>query len=125
MAAPKAMTSAMLGVPASNFQGTSFQVAPSRVTRRIISPPPRKGSISSRSSRRGERTPTPGGPHNLWGGEGEEVAPQRLDIYRHVRRALGAVHQEHGSVAVGLARQLLNGVDRAQRVGDVGGGCQP
>ena len=47
MAAPKAMTPAMLGTPASNFQGTSFQVESSRRTRLIIEPPPSIGSMSS------------------------------------------------------------------------------
>ena len=60
------MASAIGGVPASNFQGRSAQVDPSVLTLEIISPPPRKGSMSSSSSRRPTRTPIPVGPSILW-----------------------------------------------------------
>ena len=59
-------TSAMAGVPASNFQGSSFQLVPSSRTERIISPPVRNGGIASSSSRRPHRAPAPDGPHSLW-----------------------------------------------------------
>lgn len=55
----QANSSAILGVPASNFQGRSFQVEPSRVTRRIMSPPPMKGGMVSSSRRLPYRMPMP------------------------------------------------------------------
>ena len=64
-AAPSAIDSAIAGVPASNFQGRSFQVVFSSSTVRIISPPVRNGGIFSSSSARPQRMPAPG-PHILW-----------------------------------------------------------
>jgi hypothetical protein len=54
-----------LGVPASNLCGTSFQVAWSSVTSRIISPPVRNGGISSSSSGVATSAPIPVGPSIL------------------------------------------------------------
>ena len=59
------MLSAIEGVPASNFHGSSFQVVRSRSTVRIISPPVRNGSIVSSTSVRPHSAPDPG-PHILW-----------------------------------------------------------
>ena len=58
------MHSAIAGVPASNFQGKSFQDVRSSSTVRIISPPVRNGGIRSSSSARPHRAPAPG-PHSL------------------------------------------------------------
>src|SRR5829696_7957783 len=55
----------MFMVPASNLWGNSFQVECSRWTSRIISPPPRNGSMASRISGRPHSTPTPVGPSIL------------------------------------------------------------
>src|ERR671910_657142 len=55
----------MFMVPASNLWGSSFQVECSRWTSRIISPPPRNGSMASRTSGRPHSTPTPVGPSIL------------------------------------------------------------
>ena len=65
-AAPSPTASAMGGVPASNFQGSSLVVNPSRRTSRIMPPPPRNGGISSSRSRRAHSTPMPVGPSILW-----------------------------------------------------------
>ena len=43
---------AMFGVPASNLNGSSFQVDFSKVTEAIMSPPPCHGGIASRSAAR-------------------------------------------------------------------------
>src|SRR6266540_2125366 len=56
----------MFMVPASNFQGISRHVDSSRWTSRIISPPPRKGSIASRSSGFAYSPPDAVGPSILW-----------------------------------------------------------
>ena len=64
-AAPSPIASAIAFVPASNFQGSSFQVECSRSTREIMWPPPRKGRISLSSSRRPCSSPTVG-PSALW-----------------------------------------------------------
>ena len=45
------MASAIGGVPASNFQGTSFHSDRSRSTRTTMLPPPITGGIDSSSSR--------------------------------------------------------------------------
>ena len=50
------------GVPASNFQGRSFQVDFSSETDRIISPPPIQGGMASRSFSLPYRAPMPIGP---------------------------------------------------------------
>ena len=50
-ATPNAIASAMLLVPASNFQGSSAKVVRSYSTLRIISPPARNGGIASSSAR--------------------------------------------------------------------------
>ena len=61
----------MLGVPASNFQGRSFQEIEQRLvivlkeTSFIIAPPPWNGSISSRISCLPYKTPMPVGPSIL------------------------------------------------------------
>ncbi len=59
-------TSAIAGVPASNFHGRSLQLVPARRTERIISPPVRNGGIASSSSRRPHSAPAPDGPQSLW-----------------------------------------------------------
>ena len=73
-AAPKPTTSAMGGVPASNLYGSSFHKERPFSTRRIISPPYRKGGIASSTSRRPQSTPTPG-PHILWPEKAAKSAP--------------------------------------------------
>ena len=55
----------MFGVPASNLYGISFQVERSRVTVRIMSPPPMNGCMVSSTSIRPQSTPTPVGPSIL------------------------------------------------------------
>src|SRR3989344_8486260 len=57
---------AKLGVPASNFQGRSFQVDFSKVTSRIMSPPYKNGCIFSSNSFLPYTTPIPAGAHILW-----------------------------------------------------------
>ena len=83
-AAVRPTASAMGGVPASNFQGTSLGVNPSRRTSRIISPPPRKGGMASSSSGRAHRAPMPVGPEHLVAGAAEEV-----DVRAPPRRSAG------------------------------------
>ena len=51
-AAARPTASAMLGVPASNFAGGSENVLCSKVTVRIMDPPPCQGGIFSRSALR-------------------------------------------------------------------------
>ncbi len=65
----------MLGVPASNLCGMSFQVAESSWTTRIISPPPLTGSIRSSSSGFATRNPTPVGPYALWAENARKSTP--------------------------------------------------
>jgi hypothetical protein len=66
MAVPKAIASAMFGVPASNLYGNAFHSLFSNVTLLIMSPPPRKGGIASRIDSRPYNTPMPVGPYTLW-----------------------------------------------------------
>ena len=71
----KPTTPAMLGVPASNRYGMTFHSDRSKLTERIMSPPPRNGSISSKAiPPQPYSTPTPVGPLvHFVGGEGEEI----------------------------------------------------
>ena len=66
MAAVRPTASAIGGVPGSNRQGRSFQVAWSTQTSLIISLPPRAGSSASSRARRPYSTPSPVGPSILW-----------------------------------------------------------
>src|SRR5438876_1050711 len=59
------MAPAMLGVPPSKRYGTSFHEARPRWTSRIISPPPRRGSVASSASGLPYKTPMPVGPSIL------------------------------------------------------------
>jgi hypothetical protein len=52
----------MFGVPASNLYGRSFQVERSKVTLRIMSPPPMNGGIASSRAAFPSSTPMPVGP---------------------------------------------------------------
>ena len=62
MAVPSPITCAILGVPASNFHGSSLNETVSIDTSLIISPPPKNGSISLKISFLPYNTPTPVGP---------------------------------------------------------------
>ena len=66
IAAASPIASPIGGVPASNFAGRSAHVISSRVTLRIIDPPPMNGPIASSRSRRPRSTPIPVGPYALW-----------------------------------------------------------
>ena len=64
-AAPSPTASVAAEVPASNLNGSSFQVECSRSTREIMWPPPRNGRMPSSSSRRPCSRPIVG-PSALW-----------------------------------------------------------
>src|SRR5699024_9159447 len=51
IAAPKPIAPAIIGVPPSNFHGSSFHVESYKFTKSIISPPNSTGSIASSISR--------------------------------------------------------------------------
>ena len=104
-AAGNAAASAMLGVPASKRWGTSFQVARSRCTSRIISPPPLTGSIASSSSGVADQEADPGRAVHLVGGEGQEVGAERGEVHGQVRHRLGRVHHHHGARRGGPRRR--------------------
>ena len=53
-------------------------------------------------------------------GEGVEVAVELVDVGRHVGRVLRAVDEDQGAGGVGGVGQALDGIDRAQDVGDAG-----
>ena len=99
------MASAIGGVPASNFDGSSAGVKPSRRTSAIMSPPPRKGGMASSSSSRPHRTPMPDGPAHLVGREGEEVGAHGLHVGGHVGHELAGVDDGDGAVVVGLVAE--------------------
>ena len=65
IAALRPMASMIAGVPASNLWGISAQVLRSKLTEPIMSPPPMKGGMASKSSRRAHSTPMPVGPYSL------------------------------------------------------------
>ena len=78
-------------------------------------PPPRKGRISLSRSRRPCSMPD-GGPERLVAGPDVEVRVQRAQVHRHLRHRLGAVHERERAGGAGAARDLLDGVDRAEHV---------
>src|SRR5216683_7190800 len=61
----------------------------------------------------------PRGSAHLVAREGEEVTVQVLDVDRHVRDRLGAVHQNFAATLVSLTGQFSYGVDCSQHVGDM------
>ena len=87
------ITSAMAGVPASNFQGSSFQLVPVE---------PHGADHLAAGEERGHRLEQlaaapqgagAGRAAQLVAGEREEVGAQRLHVDRAVRHGLRAVHQ--------------------------------
>ena len=120
MAAPSPMTSAMGGVPASNFQGMSLAVQPSRRTSRIISPPPRKAGMASSSSSRAHSTPIPVGPSILWPVKPKKSQPSSATSVGRCGDVLGAVDQDEGAGGVGGVGELADRGDGAQHVGHGG-----
>ena len=119
-ATPSPIASPTAGVPASNFQGMSFNSHRRRWTSRIISPPARNGGIASSSSRRAHSAPEPIGAEHLVAAERVEVGAELLDVDRHVRHGLGAVDQDERAGRVGHLDHLADRVDRPERVRDVG-----
>ena len=55
-------------------------------------------------------------------GEGQKIAADFLHIHRPVAGALGGVHQRDDAAPAGAGAQLGHGIDRAQRVGNMGEG---
>ncbi len=89
-----------------------------------MSPPVRKGSIDSSSSRRPCSTPMPVGPERLVAGPGVEVDAERAHVDRHLRDRLRAVDERHRAGCACPRRDLRDRVDRPQHVRDVGEGDQ-
>ena len=65
MAAAMPTAPEMLGVPASNLNGSALYVVFSKLTVRIMSPPPCQGGMASSSDSRPISTPMPVGPYIL------------------------------------------------------------
>ena len=114
----------MAGVPASNFQGTSFQVVPVSVTLMIMLPPVMKGGIASSSSAAPPQRADSRRAQHLVPGEGQEVGAQLDDVDRHVRHALRRVDQDQRAGVVRQAGDLGDRVDGAEGVADVADGDQ-
>src|SRR5687768_10804068 len=114
MAAPRPMTPAMSGVPASNLLGSGAYFVRAHVTDSIMSPPPMNGGIASSRFFRPHNTPTPVGP-NILTGEGVKIAADIAHVSGEMRDPLRAVDQH---LRAGLTCELadtLHVVDRAQR----------
>ena len=123
MAAPRPTAPSTLGVPASNFQGRSFQVDFSGQTARIISPPPIQGGIAPGASpcRRGRRCPwgrTSCGPRRRRSRSRGPARP-RGSAAPTGRRPPGRARRARARSGNGL-----HVVDGAQHVGDVREGHQ-
>ena len=116
MAAPKAMTSAMFGVPASNLFGSAAYVLASYVTlhdhlaaaeERVHRVQQVALAVQHADARRAQ---------HLVRREREEVAVEVLHVDRHVRHALRAIDQHDGAEPVRERGDLLDRVDRAEHV---------
>ena len=81
----------MLGVPASNLNGSSLNVVFSKLTVRIMSPPPCHGGMASSSDSRPIQHADAGGAVHLVRREGVEVAVERLQVHALVRHGLRAI----------------------------------
>ena len=119
------MTCAIIGVPASNRAGGGANVLRSRVTVSIMSPPPCHGGIALEQRRPPVQHADTGRSEHLVPGEREEVAVQRLDVHRQVRRGLGPVHHGDDAVLARARHHPAHRIDRAERVGEVRHGQQP
>ncbi len=64
--------------------------------------------------------PDAGRPAHFVAREGQEVAADLLDIHRAMPGALRGVHQCRDAELARAGAQVCHGVDRAERVGDVG-----
>ena len=116
-AAPKAMTSAIFGVPASNLCGS---VAPRRLLHGR-----RQDHVAAteEGGHRLEQLALPpedadaGRPQHLVCREREEVAAQvRATSSRHVRHALRAVDEQTAPAACAISAISASGIDRAEHV---------
>ena len=116
MAAVRPMASAMAGVPASNFQGTSFHSVASRVTRLIMLPPVRKGGIASSSSRRPHSAPMPDGPSILWPDRARKSTPSSPTSTGMCGTLWAASQHDHRADPVRGDGDLRHRVDGAQGV---------
>ena len=111
------MISAIGGVPASNFHGTSLVVKPSRRTSLIISPPPRNGGMASRISRRPQSTPMPVGPHILWPLNANRSAPSSWTSVARWGTYWQASTHTVAPAAWAASAMRRTGVERAEHVG--------
>ena len=118
------MTSAIGGVPASNFAGGGAKVVRSSVTVSIMSPPPCQGGIASSRAARPYSTPMPVGPKSLWP---ENAKKSQSSACTSTGRC-GADWAPSTSVTMPRSRAVRHHpphrIDRAQRVRQVGHGEQ-
>ena len=82
-------------------------------------PPVRNGSIASSSSLRPQSAPMPLGPHILCAEIATKSAPSACTSTRHVRCGLRGVADEDRALLVRPRDELLDRVDRPERVRDV------
>ena len=114
------MAAAKSGVPASNLCGGSFQVLWKKSTLEIMSPPAVKGRHVREHFAPPVEDAAAGGTAEFVAGEGQEIAADFLHIDGPVPGALGGIDQRDNAAAAGAGAQLGHGIDRAQRVGNVG-----
>ena len=76
--------------------------------------------MASSSSRRAHSAPEPIGASILWPRERVEVGTKRLDVDRHVRHGLRAIHEDERAGGMGHVDDLADGIDGPERVRHVG-----
>ena len=95
------------------------------VTLTIISPPPCHGGIGFENFRAAVKRADAGRRTHFVAGEGEEIATELLHIDRQMPGALrGIDERDRRRLRARCAAQLGDGIDRAERVRDVGEGEQ-
>ena len=118
------MPCAMGGVPASNFHGSSFQLAYFQrdLADHVAAEQERLHVFQDAAP--AVQAADAGGAEHLVAGKGEEVAVHGAHVNGHVGDTLGAVDADQGAVGVRHAAELVNGVDGAQHVRHLGDGNQ-
>ena len=96
----------------------------SRVTSRIISPPPLNGPHGFEMRALGIKRADAGGAINLVAGQGIEIHVQRLHIDDLMHRALAAIGQHRHALGMGAGDDFLQRRHRAQHIGHMGDGDQ-
>ena len=111
------MASAMAGVPASNFQGSSLGLKSAQMHLADHVAAAHEGGHGVQDLAAAPQHADAGRAEHLVARKGHEINIQRLHVHRHVRHSLARVQQHQRAGLVRRVRQLAHGVDGPQHIG--------